>query len=66
VQELRCEPGARGEQFGPAGERWLLYPAGTEVRLRGRFRVYAAADGRLPGVGELLSGARRVQNLEGP
>ncbi len=66
VQELRCEPRPRGEQFGAGGERWLLYPAGTAVRVRGRFRVYARADGHLPGAAELLPGASVVRRLDGP
>jgi len=66
IRELHFEPAPQGERFGRGGERWLLYAPGTAVRVHGRFRAYAGADGRLPGAAELLPGATRVHPLEGP
>lgn len=66
VNELHCEPPPHAERFSADGARWLRYPAGTAVRVRGRFRAYADPTGRLPTAAELLPGAVRLIALEGP
>ncbi|MCB9884805.1 MAG: hypothetical protein H6838_04895 [Planctomycetes bacterium] len=57
VQQLQLLPPPRGERFGAAGERWLLYPAGTKVQVTARLRTFAGDDGTLPTPAELLPGA---------
>ena len=66
VQELSLDPTPEAELFDAQGERWLVYPAGTAVRVRCRFRAYAPNGGKVPGPAEVLIGARAIRNLEGP
>ncbi len=58
VQHLELSPLPHGERFADKDERWLLYPAGTRVQLRGRFRAFARADGSVPSPADLLPHAR--------
>lgn len=57
VQELELQPPPQAERFGTAGERWLLYPAGTRVQVHARLRAFAGGDGKVPPPAELLPGA---------
>ena len=57
VQQLELLPPPLAERFGAAGERWLLYPAGTKVQVRARMRTFAGEGGSLPTPAELLPGA---------
>ena len=66
VQELGLEPAPQREQFDGNGARWLLYPAGTQVRVRCRFRAYAEPGQHAPDPAAILPGARRIEVLEGP
>lgn len=66
VQELSLDPTPEAEMFDAQGERWLVYPAGTAVHVRCRFRAYAQNGGRVPSPAEVLVGARDIRNLEEP
>lgn len=56
VGALQLDPPPLGERFGDGGQRWFVYPRGTEVTARCRLRVYAAA-GAPPTLEALLPGA---------
>ena len=66
VQELSLDPTPQAEMFDAHGERWLVYPAGTAVHVRCRFRAYAHDGGKVPSPAEVLVGARDIRNLEEP
>jgi hypothetical protein len=66
VQELSLDPTPQAEMFDAHGERWLVYPAGTAVHVRCRFRAYATNGGKVPSPAEVLIGARDIRNLEEP
>jgi hypothetical protein len=65
VQELSLDPTPHAELFAD-GERWLVYPAGTSVQVRCRFRAYATNGGPVPSPAEVLSGARDIRTLQAP
>jgi hypothetical protein len=66
VHELGLHPAPLQEQFDAAGGRWLVYPAGTNVHVRCRFRAYAGAGGSVPAAADVLVGARSIRMLEAP
>ncbi|HEX6810939.1 MAG TPA: hypothetical protein VF384_04875 [Planctomycetota bacterium] len=66
VQELSLEPLPQAEVFEANGERFLVYPAGTPVYVRCRFRAYATNGGPVPGLAEVLTGAHDIRNLQEP
>ena len=66
VQELLLDPTPRAEMFDAHGERWLVYPAGTAVHVRCRFRAYSHDGGRVPSPAEVMAGARDIRDLQQP
>jgi len=66
VQELSLDPTPQAELFDSHGERWLVYPAGTAVHVRCRFRAYAQNGGKVPSPAEVLAGARDIRDLQEP
>jgi hypothetical protein len=66
VQELSLDPSPEAEMFDSKGERWLVYPAGTAVHVRCRFRAYAQNGGKVPSPAEVLAGARDIKDLQEP
>lgn len=64
--DLGAVPPPEAELWGPDGERWLVYPPGTEVRLRCRYRSYAPPGGAPQTPRDVLPGAVRVEVLSPP
>jgi hypothetical protein len=65
VQELEADPAPQAERFD-GGTRWFVYPAGTAVRVRCRYRAYAEPGGRPAEPADVLSGASSIRALEEP
>jgi hypothetical protein len=66
VQEMSLDPTPEAEVFDSKGGRWLVYPAGTAVHVRCRFRAYAQNGGKVPSPAEVLAGARDIHDLQEP
>lgn len=66
VQELDAEPRPQREQFGQDGERFLVYPAGTAVRVRCRFRSYGELDRAPETPAQVLPAATHIELLTTP
>ena len=60
VWQLAAEPPPTSEQFGADGDRHWLFPAGTEVQVRCRCRLYREGEAPTDPVA-LFPGARSVR-----
>jgi len=65
VHEVALSPAPVREHFDESG-RWFEYPAGTAVQVQCRLRAYAAKDGRVPTLPEILVDANRIATIGGP
>ena len=65
VRELDLHPRPVRERFDDTG-RWFEYPAGTAVRVECRLRAYAADDGHVPSLREILGDATKLEDLGSP
>ena len=65
VQELEANPAPQAERFD-GGSRWFVYPAGTAVRVRCRYRAYAEPGSRPAEPSDVLRGASSIRALEEP
>ena len=66
VQELRSTPPPLREEFDPAGRRWFVFTAGSEITVFARLRCHADGDRPPAPLASLLPGARDVTPLPRP
>ncbi len=66
VHELTATPPPQRELFGSGGERWLVYAAGTHVRVYCSCRSYTPRNGRPLAPAQVLPGASHLEVLTAP